>query len=279
MSTTTPTAAAEAAHLFDRVLVGVEDSPASVEAARQAAVLTEHYGELTVLGVYPPLAPVVYSTPEEVDPEERRRSEQAVASAHASIERLVPAATKVTRGFAWQKLIEEAEHEGDTLIVLGSHGLGRIEGMLAASTATEVIHKSPCSVLLARPAGDLFPQRVVVGLDGSSESSRAYAVARRVAARFGSTLWPVVACDGAGVDLEAVRLLTGGRHEELPGEPLQALVAASADADLLVVGSRCLRGWKALGSVSERVAHRAHCSTLIVRGARGAGGGRAARAA
>jgi len=201
MSTTPRAVTAEATHLFDRVLVGVEASAASVEAARQAAVLTEHYGELTLLGVYPPLAPVVYSIPDEVDPVERRRSEQAVASAHAAIECLVDATTRVTRGFAWEKLIDEAEHEGDTLIVLGSHGLGRIEGMLAASTATEVIHKSPCSVLLARPAGDLFPQRVVVGVDGSSESSRAYAVGRRISARFGSTLCPVVATGGASVDL------------------------------------------------------------------------------
>jgi nucleotide-binding universal stress UspA family protein len=50
-----------------------------------------------------------------------------------------------------------------------------------------------------------------------------------------------------------------------PEEPVPVLTAASADADLLVVGSRGLRGVRALGSVSERVAHRAACSTLIVR--------------
>jgi len=32
-----------------------------------------------------------------------------------------------------------------------------------------------------------------------------------------------------------------------------------------VVGSRGLHGLQALGSVSERVAHEARCSTLIVR--------------
>ena len=37
------------------------------------------------------------------------------------------------------------------------------------------------------------------------------------------------------------------------------------DADLLVVGSRGLHGVRALGSVSERVAHRAPCSVLVVR--------------
>jgi nucleotide-binding universal stress UspA family protein len=46
------------------------------------------------------------------------------------------------------------------------------------------------------------------------------------------------------------------------------LVEAAAGADLLVVGSRGLHGLRALGSVSERVAHRASCSTLVVRSAK-----------
>jgi nucleotide-binding universal stress UspA family protein len=59
---------------------------------------------------------------------------------------------------------------------------------------------------------------------------------------------------GAGL-----RVLTADAH------PAQALVEASREADLLVVGSRGLRGLKALGSVSERVAHEASCSVLVVR--------------
>ena len=38
-----------------------------------------------------------------------------------------------------------------------------------------------------------------------------------------------------------------------------------SDADLIIVGSRSLRAFEALGSVSERVAHQAHCSVLVVR--------------
>ena len=47
--------------------------------------------------------------------------------------------------------------------------------------------------------------------------------------------------------------------------PVAALLAASAESDLLVVGSRGLHGLRALGSVSERIAHRARCSVLVVR--------------
>jgi len=47
-------------------------------------------------------------------------------------------------------------------------------------------------------------------------------------------------------------------------QPVAALVGPSPAADLVVVGSRGLHGLRALGSVSERVAHRAHCSVLVV---------------
>ena len=47
--------------------------------------------------------------------------------------------------------------------------------------------------------------------------------------------------------------------------PSGRLVGASGIVDLVVVGSRGLHGLKALGSVSERVAHQAKCSVLVVR--------------
>jgi nucleotide-binding universal stress UspA family protein len=37
------------------------------------------------------------------------------------------------------------------------------------------------------------------------------------------------------------------------------------DADIVVVGSRGLQGGRALGSVSERVAHQANCSVIVLR--------------
>ena len=43
-------------------------------------------------------------------------------------------------------------------------------------------------------------------------------------------------------------------------------ISKSPQAGLLIVGSRRLHGLSALGSVSERLAHVAPCSVLIVRG-------------
>jgi nucleotide-binding universal stress UspA family protein len=253
-------------HVFDRVLVGIDASEASGEAARQAAVLAEHHGNLKLVGVFPPPRRLGLDPEDEFDPDDTRATiEGAVAATSDAISSVATPVATVRCGYAWKALIEEAERETGTLIVVGSHGQKRLEGILTGSTATELVHKAPCSVLVARRASTRFPERVVVGLDGSSPSARAYAAARRVAARFGSVLRPVVALGGEPVDLPAIEALTDGRYEKLQGKPVGALVAASADADLLVVGSRFLHGMRALGSVSERVAHRARCSTLVIR--------------
>ena len=251
-------------HIFDRVLVGVDSSAASIEAARQAAVLAEHYGRLTFVGIYPP-ATALGGAYVEYDEELRTGAEKAVAKARAAVNAWATTTDKVVQGFTWSTLIKEANELHASLIVVGSHGQGRLGGIVGSSTMTEVVHKAPCSVLVARHVMDRFPQRIVVGLDGSPESVRAYAAARTLVSRFGCALGPVVATGGKHVDLDAVSRLTNGNHDVLHCDPVEALVSAAADGDLLIVGSRGLHGVKALGSVSERVAHSAPCSTLIVR--------------
>jgi nucleotide-binding universal stress UspA family protein len=128
-----------------------------------------------------------------------------------------------------------------------------------------VIHDAPCSVLVARSGRVVPPSRIVVGVDGSEASARAFGAARHLAERFGGEVVTVVAEGHDAVDLPAISLVAGDSFHVTPGEPVPVLTAAAANADLLVVGSRGLRGLRALGSVSERVAHRADCSTLIVR--------------
>jgi nucleotide-binding universal stress UspA family protein len=61
----------------------------------------------------------------------------------------------------------------------------------------------------------------------------------------------------AGVEIEPV---------VVEGKPAQALLQASEDADLLVVGARGHGGFHGLrlGSVSEQVAHHSRCPVLLV---------------
>jgi nucleotide-binding universal stress UspA family protein len=254
--------------VFGSILVGIDGSPAAFEAARQAAILTEDRLELlaayditaALVGGFGPSVPAYY---DEETP--RSTAEKALRAARAGIEQLASAELKTVRGTSWDALVRETERMQHTLVAVGAHGVGRIRGIVLGSTATELVHKSPCPVLVAREAGPDFPRRIVVGVDGSRESASAYDVARQLVARFSAELWPVVAHGGKGVDRRLVEKIVDHHHEDLPDEPVRALVAAAADADLLVVGSRGLHGLKALGSVSERVAHQARCSTLVVR--------------
>lgn len=81
----------------------------------------------------------------------------------------------------------------------------------------------------------------------------------------------VSAVFGAEPDVEVV-------ERPVPGEGAEALVDASRDADLLVVGSRGYGGFAGLrlGSVSQKCTLHAHCPVVVVPGPEAAGAARAA---
>jgi nucleotide-binding universal stress UspA family protein len=230
---------------FSRILVGIDESPESLEAAKQAAMLAT--GPLTLFAAYdvmhtvagggiPPVAVHLDEAPI------RERAEESLRLARQALGSTEPVG-KIAPGRSWELLLDEIDREHHTLVAVGSHGGGRAQGILLGSTATELVHKAPCSVLVARKPLKDFPASIVVGVDGSKESATADAVARAIAERFDAKL---------------------ERYESVP-DPVNALVNVAIEADLLVVGSRGLHGIRALGSVSERVAHEAACSVLVVR--------------
>ncbi|MFJ9455451.1 universal stress protein [Kitasatospora sp. NPDC101447] len=129
---------------------------------------------------------------------------------------------------------------------------------------------------------------VVVGIDGSEQSTVAAAWAAAEADRSGRALRmihvggaedgrplrPAGADDGLPPELLAVRdrltaVLPGLELscERIPGSPVHALVAAGARGGLIVLGSRGLGGFTGLlvGSVGLRVAADALCPVVLVR--------------
>jgi nucleotide-binding universal stress UspA family protein len=247
--------------IFRRILCGVDGTPASLAAVGQSVLLEEEAGNLRVIaaadtakGAHAGFAGSHAAELMEQD------AEKALAEARA----IAPLAThELVIGNPIAILLRAAEQA--TLVAVGSHGRGRTAALLLGTVAARLLRDSPGSILIARSADNLedWPRSVVVGLDGSAESAAAYAVARALADRFGASL-DAVGSTGEQFDREAAEAIAPDLREE-PGSALEVLTAASDAADVVVVGSRGLHGLKALGSVSERLAHRARSSVLVVR--------------
>jgi len=270
MATSTHATRLEAGRrIFARILVGVSGSQQALEAARQAALLQDVNGQLTLFAAWD-IPPVLGGTGSEVpyyhdEALQRTAAERALAAAREYVEPYTAATAMLVRGTPAAALLEEIERDEDVLLAVGASRVGRLLGVVEGSVTSEVIHRAPCSVLVARPARDGFPRRITVGVDGSVESAAAYAAARYLAERFDASLRAIVAWGGKDVNERLVNAITDGEQEERWLPPVEALATTADDADLVVVGSRGLHGLRSLGSVSERVAHNAGCSVLVVR--------------
>lgn len=224
---------------------------------------------------------------------QRRRTPLALDTAPS-----VQVRTEVCLEPAPAALIERSR--GARMLVLGRTGTGGFTGMLLGSTvATVTSHaRCPVTVVRGRPGGGAVPQEgpVVVGVDGSPAGEAAIAAGFEEAAFRRAPLVAVHAwADGAhdafpasagpGPRWETLkpaeeRLLAqrlAGWPEKYPEVPVErelvrdrprnALLDASARAQLLVVGSRGRGGFTGmlLGSTSQAVIHHAGCPVLVTR--------------
>lgn len=255
------------ASIFETVLCAVDRSDESLEAARQAARILVPSGQLILASAIElEVAAQAGWAAASVATELESDAETALKRATEEVSAVCPCETRLIDGPTEAGILDAVEKDAATLLVLGTHGHGRIAGILIGSLTTTLLHDVSCSVLIARAGrvDDGSPSSIVVGLDGSPESAAALGAALELRDRVGGTLRQVIATGGRHVDHVAV-VQDQPEIEVVDGKPVDALVEASDGADLLVVGSRGKHGMRALGSVSERVAHQARCSVLVVR--------------
>lgn len=254
---------------FERVLCGIDASGAGLDAVRQTLALSRPDGELVLVGVSAShqashAGMLASHAVETVEAEIRAALDDAREMARRG-------ETRFVRGRPEEALLQIAAEFGATLVAVGSHERRRASGVLLGGVATRMLHDAPCSVLVARSRGEVeeFPSSIAAGVDGSAASLAAAVVAQELGKRVGARV-ELVAAKGGGsaedCDLQAIEG-SGVAVTYSEAKPLDALLEAAQDVDLLLVGSRGLRGLRALGSVSERIAHQAPCSVLVLRGA------------
>jgi len=193
-----------------------------------------------------------------------------------------------------------ASETADTVVV-GARGLSAVRGVLIGSVSTQVAAHAHCPVVVVHevptPAAGDAP--VVVGVDGSSLSTKAIAYAyehassravgltvvhawwlEHVEGASASAIWTVDWQKFAEEEEALVAESLAGWQERYPdvtvrrhsvrGLPVEALVEQSEHACLVVVGTRGRGGFAGLllGSVSQGVVHRSHCPVAIVHGPR-----------
>jgi nucleotide-binding universal stress UspA family protein len=186
------------------------------------------------------------------------------------------------------------------LLVVGSRGRGAGRSALLGSVALHCATHAHCPVVVVHPSAEAadLPPRVVVGVDGSTASRVALAVAMDEAARrdgvvevvasyqltdywtdLSSVVVPSEQEVRERVEGQAREMMDAVRAERLGADaPLvrvevqegpagEVLTRRSRGADLLVVGSRGRGAFRALllGSIALHCAMHAQCPVMVVR--------------
>lgn len=288
-----------------RVVVGVDNPDnclsslgwAFAEAGRRAADLDVVHAwvlphDVSPIGIP---GPAMDATP--FAAQAKKLLDDAVDQVPADLRRAVHEVRPLAVQDPASKALLEASSDAD-LLVVGSRGRGALSGLLG-SVSHQCVHHATCPVAVVPPSWLLerVPTRVVVGVDGSAGSARALRWALDEAERWMSALvvvhswhtpypvepWGLVVMPrdrdlfekgareliGDMVDLAVAD--GASRPSSFTVMPIEdasgpALVHASADADLLVVGSRGRGGFAALlvGSTSLHCLHHAKCPVVVV---------------
>jgi len=141
--------------MFNRILIAVNDSDPANLALEAGAQLAAQLG--ATVGVVHVVVPAFVYTPDvaiaddRILTELRREGRDLLRRAAARIPPSVRCEQFMTEGDPADRIVDAADQFGADLIVLGTHGRGRISQFFLGSTAEAVIRRATCPVLVARP--------------------------------------------------------------------------------------------------------------------------------
>jgi nucleotide-binding universal stress UspA family protein len=276
-----------------RVVVGVDCTPASQELLRWADRQAQLMGR--------PLVAVTAWRIDDARIYEFATTSDVLAQMNQMQLEAVDAALSAARAAAVERRVSElvpieafvSMSTPADLIVVGPRSSNVITDLLLGSVAEGVVSQAPCPVVVVHDAAARDMHRIVVGVDGSDCSSRAFDWAVQQAVLTGSRVDAVWAWEWqaefgvypygaeeaaqekrARYQLDQVLANLSAAHAAIVdrrlerGHPARVLLDASASADLLVVGSRGRgRGpviGRLLGSVSQKVVRHARISVVVV---------------
>lgn len=213
--------------------------------------------------------------PSEVAPGLRAYADNIVAESLAIAREFCPGVSVTAGrvdGFPAPVLL--AESRNADLVVIGSRDAGRAVGLLVGSAGLELAAHAGCPVVVVRQTEDaIVGSRVVIGYDGSAAADAAVDFGLEYARRHGlvARIVTVLAADEDDDHdvTAAVRAHRDARTAELievTGHPAELLLEWSADAQLLVVGSRGRGGFAGLllGSVSQTMLNQSPCPVAVI---------------
>ncbi len=284
------------------IVVGVDDSPAAKAAVEWGAREAElRRIPLTLVHAISPNLTSWWDTPlppglaQWQQDHGRRLVEDAVKIVEKTCYHGGPTAihTEVLPSAAVPTLIDLSK-DAET-VVTGSYGDGSWPARLLGSVASALLRHAYCPVAIVHDRDPLTPHHgqapVLVGIDGSPAAELATAIAfdeasRRRVGLIALYAWSDVdVSEWPGLDWPAAKSMSehviaerlAGWQDQYPDvkvrrivvrdQPAHQLVTHSAEAQLLVVGSRGRGGFGEMlvGSVSESVAQMASTPVIVVR--------------
>jgi len=140
---------------YPRILVAVDDTPASAFALRHVVPYALDQGSrLTLLTVVPDPPGVVAAagiSPQRVAEEMETEADKHLRHVAETLPQDLPVTTVLRHGDPAEEILRLVREEPIDLICMGARGRGRVTGALLGSVSTAVLHHSPVPVVVLHP--------------------------------------------------------------------------------------------------------------------------------